>query len=189
MDREKFGNPRGESDLESRINLSALLKLIKKSAGASNLMKAALTVMAVGAAFMLIRPAEEKPAAVMESVSREESLEVLPEQRMAAILSTVEGAGRVEVMLTLRSDGETEYQTDRQETRSEGESEIRIETVFGSNSADSALVRKKTAPEYLGAVVVAQGADDAGVCYKLAKAVSSLTGLGIDKITILKMGN
>lgn len=38
-----------------------------------------------------------------------------------------------------------------------------------------------------GAVVVCQGADDAGVCLRVTQAVRCYTGLGADKVQIFKM--
>lgn len=38
-----------------------------------------------------------------------------------------------------------------------------------------------------GAVVVCQGADDAGVCLRITQAVRCYTGLGADKVQIFKM--
>ena len=44
-------------------------------------------------------------------------------------------------------------------------------------------------PEYLGALVVAEGADNAAVRLELLRAVAGLTGLGTDRITVAKMKN
>lgn len=44
-----------------------------------------------------------------------------------------------------------------------------------------------TAPTYQGAIVVCQGADDPGVKLALVQAVASVTGLGTDQITVVKM--
>ena len=38
-----------------------------------------------------------------------------------------------------------------------------------------------------GAVVVCQGAEDAGVCLRITRAVRCYTGLGADKVQIFKM--
>jgi stage III sporulation protein AG len=43
------------------------------------------------------------------------------------------------------------------------------------------------APQYLGAIVVCQGADRSDVRLAIVEAVSALTGLGADKISVLKM--
>ena len=49
------------------------------------------------------------------------------------------------------------------------------------------MVRQILSPEYLGAVVVCQGANDVQVRLAVVEAVSKVTGLGADKISVLKM--
>ena len=42
-------------------------------------------------------------------------------------------------------------------------------------------------PQFQGALIVSEGADNAAVRWNIVSAVSSLTGLGTDKITVVKM--
>ena len=42
-------------------------------------------------------------------------------------------------------------------------------------------------PEYLGALIVAEGAGNAETKLKLTQAVAALTGLSTEKITVVKM--
>jgi len=135
----------------------------------------------VGIAILLFPGAKQEDAEVDDTRIQ---TWISPEQKMEEILSHVAGAGSVRVMLTLKNDGHTEYQTDEEYFTDDGREEKRTETVFRS---DDALVRYKTYPEYLGAVVLCQGGDDPKVCLKLIDAVCSLTGLTSDKITVLKM--
>ena len=111
------------------------------------------------------------------------------EQRLAALLAHIEGAGEVQVMLSLRTGAETVYQTDTK--RSSGESGDTQETTTvlctQSGSSKTPLVKKTEYPVYQGAVVVCAGADSAQVRLAIVEAVSSLTGLGSDKITVVKM--
>lgn len=107
------------------------------------------------------------------------------ELRMAQLLSSLEGAGRTEVMLSLASGSETVYQTDKSVHGDETE----LTTVFsqpagGEKTPVAAAVRY---PVYLGAVILCEGADSAAVRLAVTEAVSSLTGLGSDKITVIKM--
>lgn len=150
-------------------------------------MKIPLLLAAVGAALMLLYPKNDSKPVFAEEALNAVVPAISTEQEISEILSSVQGAGAVKVMLTVQSEGTTEYQTDRDETNRNGETVVRTTTVFGSNSADSALVVRKTAAEYLGAVVVAEGAESAQVRYSLTKAVSSLTGLPVHKITVLIM--
>ena len=101
------------------------------------------------------------------------------------ILGKVQGAGKVRVLLTQREGAQTVYQTDED---SDG-TDVRLDTVIlnGSDRAQTGLVRQVNPPTYLGAVVVCQGADSAAVRLAIAQAVSSVTGLTTNKITVLKM--
>ena len=107
-------------------------------------------------------------------------------EEIADILSRMEGVGRVEVLLTEASGRETVYQTDQDggsdETR-------RIETVIvtDGNRAQTGLVKSVIPPTYLGAIVVCQGADSPSVRLQVIEAVSNVTGIGTDRITVLKM--
>ena len=59
--------------------------------------------------------------------------------------------------------------------------------VTGSDRSEKGLVRQINPPEYLGAVVLCQGADNAAVKLAIVEAVSKATGLSTDRITVLKM--
>ena len=101
------------------------------------------------------------------------------------ILSQIQGAGRVRVLLTQREGERTVYQTD-EDSASSG---VRSDTVLlnGSDRSQTGLVRQVNPPTYLGAVIVCQGADSASVRLAIVAAVGSVTGLSTDKITVLKM--
>ena len=117
-----------------------------------------------------------------------EQLEITAAQ-LEAILSQMKGAGRVEVLLT-RSGGErTVFHMDERRSISETGETKESETVVLTNSSreDEALVSQIIAPEYLGAVIVCQGADHPAVRLAVSEAVSKATGLGADRISVLKM--
>lgn len=107
------------------------------------------------------------------------------ETTLASILSQIKGAGKVEVLLTEAKGAETMYQADT----NSGSETNRQDTVIvtGSDRAQTGLVRQVNPPSYLGAIVVCQGADNAQVRLAIVQAVSSVTGLGADHITVLKM--
>ncbi len=99
------------------------------------------------------------------------------------ILSQVDGAGEVKVLLTQSEGARTVYQTDR---GSDGTSANTV-IITDSDRAQQGLVRQTDPPVYLGAVVVCRGADDPKVRLAIVEAVSDATGLGADRITVLKM--
>lgn len=101
------------------------------------------------------------------------------------ILSQIQGAGRVRVLLTQREGEQTVYQTDEDSTSSG----VRSDTVLlsGADRSQTGLVQQVNPPTYLGAVIVCQGADSASVRLAIVSAVGSVTGLSTDKITVLKL--
>jgi len=106
------------------------------------------------------------------------------EQRLVECLQKVNGVGKVEVVLSLAQQQNTVYQMDEDQTLSETSQTMRRSTVIVSGEA---LVQTVYAPEYRGAVVVCQGGDRASVVQAVKAAVSSLTGLKSDQITVMKM--
>ena len=135
----------------------------------------------LGLLLMVIPEKEALPVQIPEETRQETDLEA----SLARILSNVEGAGRVEVLLTQQAGEQTLYQTDDDSS----ESSLRRDTVLvtDENRREVGLVRQVNPPVYLGAVVLCQGADQAQVRLAVVEAVKSATGLSADVITVLKM--
>ena len=103
------------------------------------------------------------------------------ERRMESALSEINGVGEVTVVLTLRSSGEEVLAQDT----SEGNSSDRETVIVSTGSGTEEPVSVKTIyPEFQGALVVCQGADNASVKLEVLKAVSAITGLSSDQISI-----
>lgn len=143
-------------------------------------------VLLVGIGLMVIPFGDKK-----EAVTRCET--TLPTQpdisaQLSQILSQIDGAGEVSVMLTIRTGTSTVYQTDTSDTFGESGT-TRQDTVIitDENRAQTGLVQHIVYPEYRGAIIVCQGADNAQVRLNIMEAVCRITGLGMDKISVLKM--
>ena len=133
-----------------------------------------LLVALAGLALMLI-PGSSEAAESVPVQTTEETLE----SRLESLLSCIDGAGEVRVLLTEEQGGEIFYQT-------EGEDGKTV-LISGSDRSESGLVRTTQPPSYRGAVVVCRGADSAAVRLAVVEAVANATGLGTDRITVLKM--
>lgn len=107
------------------------------------------------------------------------------QESLEEILSQIQGAGKVRVLLSEASGTETVYQTDVDST----DSTTRRDTVIlsASDRGEAGLVRQTNPPDYLGAIVLCQGADNAAVRLSIVEAVANVTGLTTDKISVLKM--
>lgn len=148
--------------------------------------KYVLLIIAVGIFLMVLpsqkeaSPATEEPATIQSYVSMEEKLE--------RILSQIRDVGKVRVMLTEQTGSETIYQVDEDRTEGEGSLRVKTETVILSGSGThSGLVQTVTPPTYLGAIIVCQGAGSPTVRLAVANAVSAVTGIGMDRISVLEM--
>lgn len=112
-----------------------------------------------------------------------------PGEELGQILSKIKGAGRVEVLLTVAAEEKTLYQTDTDSQSGDVSQSLRQETVIitDGNRNQQGLIQQVLAPSYRGAVVVCQGADDPAVKLAVMEAVKNATGLGYDRISVLKM--
>ena len=113
------------------------------------------------------------------------------EKKLAQTLSQVEGAGKVTVTLTLKSGMEQVLASDRSTSVTERGSSVEEETVIinaGTGQGQSAVLLTQRYPTFQGALVVCEGGDDAGIRLLMTQAVSSLTGIGSDRITVCKGG-
>ncbi len=88
------------------------------------------------------------------------------EERIARVLSSIDGAGKVEVVI--------HYQ--------------KAQAVQTSWLTADASTQQDTTGDVLGVVVVAQGADDLWVRLELARAVETLLRLPADSVEVFKMG-
>lgn len=107
------------------------------------------------------------------------------QDELGMILSLVQGAGKVKVLLTQETGEQIFYQTDENTTQDSARKDTVL--IEDSNREETGLIRKIRSPIYRGAVVLCQGADNASVRLSVMEAVKSVTGLTSDRITILKM--
>lgn len=119
------------------------------------------------------------------------------ENRLEQILTSVEGAGAVDVMITLSASSETivtkdlEYEetSEKEDSGKESVSSIRKEeTVFTEESGkQKPYITKTIEPKVEGIVVVMEGGDDSSVVESVIRAVQALFPIETHKIGVLKM--
>lgn len=134
--------------------------------------------------FLLTLPAEapEEPETTAD-VSAGENPQL--QAALAELLSTVSGAGRVEVLLTQAKGEETLYQEQQRISGSETSRDTVV--LSGPDRGEFGLICQVNPPVYQGAVVLCQGADSPLVKLAMVEAVKCATGLTADRITVLKM--
>lgn len=159
-----------------------------------NRYKYVLLVAAVGAV-LLLWPGGERAAG-----GTEQRFDRIPagsmtlaetERAMEAILEKISGVGKVDVMLTLHSGSELVLAQDTAlrysgSVQSPDNYERSSDAVTDSGGV---VVTQEKYPQYRGALVVCDGGGSDAVRLQVVEAVSALTGLGSDRIAVVKWGS
>ena len=143
----------------------------------------------------------ENENAIPETDSMREYAAYL-ESALEELLSTVEGAGEIKVMITMESSQEAVVEKDKTLVRA-GTTEVDSaggsrntsdisdseETLYvgGRNNGELPYVKKIIAPRIAGVVVSAQGAGKESVVKNITEAIQVLFGIDAHKIKIVKM--
>ena len=145
-----------------------------------------LLIIVLGLLLLVIPSPRTKTESVSMPVDTTDSS---TEERLSDILSRVTGAGKVTIMLTIEKGEEILYQTNDNIDKDENNSNIKQDTVTVTDSQrnQNGLIKQVIPATYQGALVICQGADDPAVRFAIVDAVSKLTGLGANKISVLKM--
>lgn len=164
-----------------RIDLIAKLKYI--------LEKYKFVLLILGAGILLMSlpdsGSDKKP---QESITTESYPQDCAD-KIEEILGHIAGVGEVKVLLTEAVGQETTYQVDEDSSNSSDTESVRVETVIvtNANREEVGLIRTVKPPVYLGAIIVCQGGDIPSVKLAVIQAVSNVTGIKSDRISVLKM--
>ena len=107
-------------------------------------------------------------------------------------LGQIQGVGAVRVLLTVDTDGErqlaqnTELRYSGSAAAPEDYSRISEPVLLDGGGREETVVTRTAYPTYRGALVVCQGGDRADVKLAVTEAVSALTGLSSDRVTVAK---
>lgn len=143
---------------------------------------------------------QDQPAAAGSLTTVERELE----DRLAAILSAVDGAGSVQVTVTLKAGAERVYAQDvnRQDrtiqekdqgggnrTTSEvNEQGSLVMTQSANGGKDEPVVIKERHPEIAGVLILAEGAGSPGLREKLIKAAETVLDVPSHRVMVLPKG-
>ena len=166
--------------------LKKLWEFIKKN-------KYVLVVILLGVMLISLPKNEKKSTADVSDYGAAGFSLAEEERRIANALSEIDGAGKVTVVLTVRSSGEkviakdTESYVLQEDGESRQEESSSVVTVSEGSQKESPVTIETIYPEYQGALIVAEGAENAEIKLHLTQAVADLTGLSSEKITVVKM--
>lgn len=145
-----------------------------------------LLVVAVGAVLLLWPTGGEtrENDSTQETVQTDFDLEGF-EEKLANTISKIQGAGEAQVVLSLQSSSRQVLAQDKEQGR-EGDSSTTTVTVGRGSGSQDVVPLQTVAPQFRGALVVCPGGDDPQVRLAVMEAVSALTGLGSNQISVCK---
>lgn len=112
------------------------------------------------------------------------------EKQLKNLLQDIEGAGSVEVMITVESCYENVYakgystKTDSDESGNDTETSEEYIIVKNGSNTEECLVIKVYEPQIKGVAVVAEGADDIGVKKAITETVCALFDISSAKVSV-----
>lgn len=128
-------------------------------------------------------------------VKTDESLE----EKLRKILSKIEGAGSIDILLTYSETSEVVplyNETNKKSitneidanggTRSVEESDIKTEVIYDDSTGKSIIIKKTISPKAEGAIIISSGAGNGIVKNNIIQAVEAATGLSSNKIQVFK---
>lgn len=174
MDEKRKGFPKGLDGLKKAIAKNKYIALVL-------ILGLAIILWPSGGGDNGEERSRDAPIIAEEQMTPQFSL-AQEEARIAEALSQIAGAGRVSVVLTLRTSVEQEVAVD--EDSSGRRATVTIATGQGTQSE---VTLRYNYPRYQGALVISEGANDATVRLEITRAVAALTGLRTDHITVSQM--
>lgn len=108
------------------------------------------------------------------------------QEKLKNILEKIDGVGQVEVMITLKNQGETILDKDKS-IRDDLKEEKTV--LYEVDDDTTPYITTEIMPEIEGVVVVAKGAGNYKVDAEISEAVMALFDVEVHKIKIVKMSN
>lgn len=113
---------------------------------------------------------------------------LLLQEEMEQILCRIDGVGKLTLMLMVDGDARQELAADISGSAEEYAREEKRQTVILSagGGREEVVVTQSSYPRFTGALVVCEGAHSAAVRYDVTAAVSVLTGLSSNQISVVQ---
>lgn len=121
-------------------------------------------------------------------------------RKLEEIISLIDGVGKVRAQVYVKNSIEYEYEYNQNTTnkitsendQNGGERRIEEDTIESdmviikdSSGNEKPVVRRKKIPEITGILIVAQGAENSHLKYRISRAVSSFLDLPVHRISVL----
>ena len=127
------------------------------------------------------------PAEKTEKASESKTEEMIEwEEKLQKLLSSVEGAGRVRVMITYETSDEEVFAYNKDESFRENEEKFSSDYILVENNGSETGLKLKTVyPEVKGVAVVCDGADDPVTKEQIISVISALFDISTKNISVV----
>lgn len=168
-----------------------LFEIVEKTKPIYQKYKYALLIFLIGIIMLFIGSPRDAPKAQDTKINIDTSFNIKEfQENLEKQLSSIKGAGKVSLLLTIEDTEEAVYASNIRESSS-GESNNIYEkdiSILSDNSYGEKPIRiKSISPTFRGAVILCEGAKDYNVKLNITEAVSAACGLSMDKISVLEM--
>ncbi|MBP3329417.1 MAG: hypothetical protein J6L89_01155 [Clostridia bacterium] len=170
--------------------LNKLKDILKKD----RKMSVILIVAVVGILLLLASElfAQKSETKTDEKASVTEDYALTIEKKLSEIISSIEGAGKTSVMVTIDASEENVYakqiKTDEEESDGKLSSNYEYEYIVikSGTSSENGMLLKVIEPEIRGVAVVCDGGDNAAVRENIINTVSAVLDIKTNKISVCK---
>lgn len=127
-----------------------------------------------------------------ESVPSGNDYVTMIENKLSEIVSSVDGAGKVDVMVTIETGEENVYarqvKTDEEKNDNKSSSDYEYEYIVikTGSSTESGMLLKVIEPNIRGVAIVCDGGDNAAVRENIINIVSAVLDIKTNKISVCK---
>ena len=166
---------------EYKEKLGGLLNKLKEDK------KTALIIFAAVLGMLLIFLSGTSDENTTEKVKDEEKIEIEQcEEKLQKLLSSVEGAGRVKVMITYETSDENVFAYNKDESYRENEQKFSSDYILVKNGGNETGLKLKTVyPEVKGVAVVCDGADNPVTKEQIISVISALFDISTKNISVV----
>lgn len=114
------------------------------------------------------------------------------EARLSSLLSRIDGAGRTQVLVTLRSGEETVWARNEKSDSTDDADQSRVQCereyiLVRTGSTETGLPLRTVTPQILGVAVVCEGASDPQVRQNITQTLTAALGIGAGHISVVQM--
>ncbi len=188
-----------DKDKPSKINIADnLLVKFSKYLNSKNIKIVLLVIVGFVAVFVLFGVSKNENSVTNDNVittsgyiSTMDYCEML-ESKLCQVLSSIDGVGKVSVMISVDGSPELIYANEEDKTESSNPSGTQSSSfnsspiIIETNGSSSALVMTEKLPAVKGVIVVSSGAGNVAIKLNLLNAVSTLLDISTDQVTVLK---